>query len=122
MSNKGRIPPHAWTTKQQAILIEMWNANASTTEIGAVVGKSRNSIANYVRINQKTLGIKPRPKSFYTGDLNNQRKKHFDAEWSGAVTFGHWSITKPWGWSQGFTEALREAIRAGVEVRYGIEA
>lgn len=122
MSNKGRIPPHAWTHEQKRVLVEMWKDNQSPTVIGAVIGKSRNSVSNYVRKYQHLLGIQSRPKGFYKGERNIKRYSHLDKEWSGSVPFGHWSVTKPWGWSQSFTEALREANRAGVVLSYGSEA
>lgn len=122
MSNKGRIPPHAWTYEQKRVLIEMWKDNQSPTVIGAVIGKSRNSVSNYVRKYKDQLGLQTRPKNFYVGELNIQRRTGLDKEWLGSVPFGHWSVTKPWGWSQGFTEALREANRACAVLSYGSEA
>lgn len=117
-TGKGRMQAQAWTYQERDILVAMWNDNESPSTIGKVLGKSQNSVSNYVRNHQDELGIKPRSKSFYKGEFNTQRRNSVEQSWSGPVPYRHWSITKPWGWSQSYTEALRASIRAGVEVRY----
>ena len=76
--------------KDTKIVIEMWGNGHSATEIGNAIGKSMQSVRQYIHRNREKYGLEKkeggRPMSISA----------FEKQWAGSVPFGHWMITKPW--------------------------
>ena len=76
--------------KDIKILIQMWGDGYTATEIGDALGKSMQSVRQFIHRNrekydlEKKEGGRPMPRSA------------FDKQWHGVVPCGHWMITKPW--------------------------
>ncbi len=91
-----------------------------TKEVVSRLVKLERDGLNYEEI-AKELKIKPNTIRGFIGrhrdELNIARKGHrgFEADWYGAVPFGHWTICKRWG-SKAFTLAVGEAVRRGCHV------
>tara|TARA_R110000823_G_scaffold77781_4_gene177389 strand:+ start:396 stop:746 length:351 start_codon:yes stop_codon:yes gene_type:complete len=105
-----------WSGRDIDRLKELWVTDKTIAQIGDLMNRTPTSIQSYLKKNREALQLKKRPRG---GALRRKRTTVlFDKDWNGAVPFGHWSIIKPWGWSESFREALQDANRRGVMVRY----
>mgnify|MGYP001099355001 CR=1 FL=1 len=82
-----------WTEKHKQTLSHMWKAGYTASIIAEKLGKSSQSVRQYVSRHKKELDLEPRN---FANWKNVKFKKPFDIEWQGHVPFGHWTITKPW--------------------------
>ena len=91
-----------WTQDRIDKLVSLWKQNLQTREIATRMCLPGDVVSGYVYRHGKKLGISPRTKTWYKehgfrfGRRTNADKS-FEQDWSGAVPFGHWTITKPWG-------------------------
>lgn len=83
-----------WSDKDIATLCKLWKQGVTTKNIAIEVNRKPEAVRQYVYLNKKKLGL--------TGRSQQETQifrveTEFDREYRGAVPFGHWSITKPWG-------------------------
>lgn len=83
-----------WYEEDKKTLSRMWKAGYAASVIGKELGKTRQSVRQYVSRHKEELGLEPRD---FANWKNVKFKKPFDIEWQGHVPLGHWIITKPWG-------------------------
>ena len=76
--------------KDTKIVIEMWGNGHSATEIGNAIGKSMQSVRQYIHRNREKYGLEKKEGG------RHRPISEFDKQWHGAIPFGHWMITKPW--------------------------
>jgi len=71
-------------------LIQMWGDGYTATEIGDALGKSMQSVRQFVHRNRKKYDLEKKE-----GGRHVPRSS-FDKQWHGVIPCGHWMITKPW--------------------------
>ena len=71
-------------------VIQMWGDGYTATEIGNAIGKSMQSVRQFVHRNREKYDLEKKE-----GGRHAPRSS-FDKQWHGAIPFGHWMITKPW--------------------------
>ena len=91
-----------WTRDRIDKLVSLWKQNLHTREIATRMCLPGDVVSGYVYRHGKKLGISPRTKAWYKEQgfkfgRRTNADKSFDEAWAGAVPFGHWTITKPWG-------------------------
>lgn len=101
---KPKGPLVRWTQEQIDELVKLYKEGLTFEEISLRIGISHASTkAKITSLRQRGMDIPYRDKQSIAEKrmktlANGGRKPSaFDREYQGAVPFGHWLITKPWG-------------------------
>jgi len=87
----------AWSDKHIDIMRRMVAEGRSSTEIGKAVGRKPTTVRAYIKRNRAILNLTVANIQGRTAyDMPRYDATKFEKEWSGAVPYLHWSITKPW--------------------------
>ena len=92
MANK-----NGWDDALEAEFSRLWKAGHKCKDIAKALGKSTPSIRNYASRHRERLGLEVRDGNEWKNWRVIKNPTELDREWLGAVPFGHWTITKPWG-------------------------
>ena len=84
-----------WNDEDVDTLVKLWHEGVAVKKIADTIGKSHNSTKMYVQRHREALGLNKR--EFVRVKRAKSQCPKFDRQWYGAVPFGHWLITKPWG-------------------------
>lgn len=76
-------------------VIQMWGDGYTATEIGNAIGKSMQSVRQYIHRNRAKYNLEKKEGGRHAPISS------FDKEWHGVVPCGHWIITKPWSQKHG---------------------
>ena len=87
----------SYTKKDIKTMQKMWAEGKTAVEIGEALRKTEYSVRQFMHRNREKYGFeKKQPGRPFC-------RAKFEKQWYGGVPFGHWSITKPWGKTNGRT-------------------